>query len=126
MKSKQKYLLIGALALVIIGISFAKIYLQQSEEDIISIEECVSYGEEISPKEYSQGVRCCSGLARIQTSTYFYPCYTPGEFACDSNGCSIPPPTSDETSWWQCSPCDNGICESEYGENVCNCPEDCK
>jgi len=25
-----------------------------------------------------------------------------------------------------CAPCGNGICESEYKEDRCNCPEDCK
>ncbi|OYT54039.1 MAG: hypothetical protein B6U72_03990 [Candidatus Altiarchaeales archaeon ex4484_2] len=88
-------------------------------------EGCVEVGEEISPKEYSQGVRCCSRLKRINTGRYFFPCNTPGEYACDENGCSIPPPTSDEVPWWQCTPCGNKICESEYGENGCNCPGDC-
>jgi len=89
-------------------------------------EECISLGEEISPEEDNQGVRCCSGLKRIQTSRYFYPCDTPGELACDENGCRIPPPTSDKAPWWQCTPCGNEICETEYGENRCNCPEDCE
>jgi len=89
-------------------------------------EECVGFGEEISPKEYDQGARCCSELKRIHTSRYFHPCDTPGELACDENGCSIPPPTSDEAPWWQCASCGNGICEIGCGENRCNCPEDCK
>jgi len=87
---------------------------------------CADAGEEISPKHYDQGLRCCAGLTMIHTSRYFYPCYPHGEGVCDANGCSIPPPTSDEDPWWQCTPCGNGICESECGENRCNCEEDCE
>ncbi len=87
---------------------------------------CVGAGEEMSPKEYGRGGRCCVGLTQIKTSRYFYPCDNPGKNACDENGCSIPPPTSDESPWWQCTLCGNGKCEPAYGENKCNCPKDCK
>jgi len=88
----------------------------------LSRDTCADLGEEISPNEYNKGIECCSGLNRIYTSRYHFPCDTPG--VCE-NECSIPPPTSDEDPWWQCTQCSNGICESEYGENKCNCPEDC-
>jgi hypothetical protein len=106
-------------------LGFRKEGLEEQSEPLAK-EKCVSFGEEISPKEYEQGVRCCSGSKRIQTSRYVYPCDTPVELACDESGCRIPPPTSDETPWWQCTPCSNGVCETEYGENACNCPEDCE
>ena len=110
---KKIYILIGlVLVVVIAGFWF--------------ILKCVDAGGEISPIEYDLGIRCCSGLNRIHTSRYIHPCDTPGEYACDENSCSIPPPTSDKSPWWQCTPCGNGICETEYGENRCNCPEDCK
>ena len=89
-------------------------------------EECIKAGEEMSPKEYDQGARCCSGLKRIPTSRYVYPCDTPGKLACDENGCKITPPTSFEEPSSQCTPCGNGVCETEHDENRCNCPEDCK
>ncbi|MCK5416281.1 hypothetical protein KAI92_02540 [Candidatus Parcubacteria bacterium] len=25
-----------------------------------------------------------------------------------------------------CAPCGNNVCETQYGENKCSCPEDCK
>ena len=50
-----------------------------------------------------------------------HPC-SPESYTCE-NGCTIPPPY--EIPWVQCSPCGNEVCESEYGENRCNCPKDC-
>ena len=82
--------------------------------------KCAIAGEEIEPEEYNQGIRCCDGLTEMVPGKWLYPCNS-GEIC--QNGCVIVPPY--ETPWVQCSSCGNIICESEYGENECNCPEDC-
>jgi hypothetical protein len=87
-------------------------------------EECAKQGEEVSPDQYQQGVRCCDGLKEITPERWLFPCDCPGINICGSNGCSIVPPY--ETPHFQCAPCGNGKCEFRYGENKCNCPEDCK
>jgi len=84
--------------------------------------ECAKAGEEIFPVEHRKGVRCCEGLVGIGPARFHHPC-NPESYTCE-NGCTVPPPY--EIPWVQCSPCSNEICESGYGENKCNCPEDCK
>ncbi len=78
--------------------------------------ECAKAGEEISPVEHRQGTKCCNGLVGIVPGRWLYPL--------DHADCSIVPPY--ETPHVQCTPCGNGLCETEYGENSCNCPKDCK
>ena len=77
--------------------------------------ECAKAGEEISPVEHRKGVKCCEDLVGIVPGRWLYPL--------GHADCSIIPPY--ETPHVQCAPCGNGLCETEYGENRCNCPKDC-
>jgi hypothetical protein len=82
---------------------------------------CATAGQLIYPDDYRQGVRCCPGLRPIEPASAIWPCDTPGVGECDMDGCwSVP------CYWSQCTPCGNSICEPDYGENRCNCKEDCK
>jgi uncharacterized repeat protein (TIGR01451 family) len=83
---------------------------------------CARAGEEISPDEFLRGIRCCSGLSLMPPGRLVHPCDTPGVGICDLDGCTITPPCF----CFQCSPCGNGICEPQYGENRCNCRADCE
>ncbi len=86
--------------------------------------ECYSAGEETDPKKYEEGIRCCEGLSEIIPGRLLQPCDQEGpKGAICEDGCTIIPPTL--PGLVQCAPCGNGICEPEYGENKCNCPEDC-
>ncbi|MCK4858936.1 MAG: hypothetical protein KAS87_00060 [Candidatus Omnitrophica bacterium] len=91
-------------------------------EDCRKEGECAAFGQEIRPEEYNKGVRCCEGLSEISPVRFHHSC-SPESDIC-KNGCVVPPPY--EIPWVQCSPCGNEICEFGYGENKCNCPEDCK
>lgn len=70
---------------------------------------CATEGETIG----AQGMPliCCPGLKPVGG--------WPGGYQGD---CSIPPPP---TGLNICANCGNKICESNNGENKCNCPEDC-
>jgi hypothetical protein len=82
-------------------------------------EQCAYPEGEISNEEYFQGVRCEEGLTEIFASRLLYPCS--GESPTCENGCSLPPPCL----CFNCSPCGDGQCQCEFGENACNCPIDC-
>ena len=84
--------------------------------------ECAYTAGEISAEQYDAGVRCDAGLAEIRPARFEHPC-VPNENMCQADGCSTPPPY--EPGWVQCSPCGNGSCECEFGENRCNCTPDC-
>ena len=104
---------------VVVAVVLAGCDAEEAEEK--DMQECAYPEGEISPTEYSEGVRCDAGLVAIMPASIKHPC-TPEEDHCE-NGCSLYmmcsfPPI-------QCSPCGNGICECEYGENWCNCEEDC-
>jgi hypothetical protein len=86
-----------------------------------NVPPCTGAGQEILPEEYFQGVRCCPGLSPMAPARMVYPCDTPGEGNCDWDGCTVTVPCF----CFQCSPCGNGICEPEYGENRCSCTADC-
>lgn len=83
-------------------------------------EQCAYPEGEISPEEYGQGVRCEEGLTQIVAARLLYPC-SGDEFPC-FDGCSGPPPCQ----CYNCTPCGDGRCQCELGENTCNCPEDCR
>jgi hypothetical protein len=87
-----------------------------------NVPPCAGLGEEIFMEEYIKGVRCCPGLSAMAPDWLYRPCDTPGEGNCDWDGCTVHPPCL----CFQCSPCGNGICEPEYGENRCNCTRDCE
>ena len=55
---------------------------------------------------------CCAGLKEIDVSVIYDSSY----------GCIA----SVGGYGYGCAPCGNGKCESNYGENKCNCPADCK
>jgi hypothetical protein len=82
-------------------------------------DQCPYPEGEISNEEYFQGVRCEEGLTEIFASRLLYPC-SGYAFPC-KDGCSIPPPCL----CFNCSPCGDGRCQCELGENACNCPADC-
>jgi len=81
---------------------------------------CVPAGQEIAPGDYLGGVRCCAGLSEMAPGRIRHPCDTPGKEGCNWDKCTVDPPCF----CFQCSPCGNGICEPQYGENACNC-HDC-
>lgn len=71
---------------------------------------CAKEGETIGAQGMPES--CCSGLKPVGG--------WPGGYEGD---CSIlPPPTGLSI----CANCGNGICETNNGENKCNCPEDCE
>jgi len=82
-------------------------------------DQCPYPEGEISNEEYFQGVRCEEGLTEIFASRLLYPC-SGDAFPC-KDGCSQPPPCL----CFNCSPCGDGRCQCELGENACNCPADC-
>lgn len=83
---------------------------------------CVKAGQEIRPEDYQVGARCCQGLVEIVPQRFAYPCSSKS-YTCNS-GCSVPPPYAGP--WVQCNQCGNKSCESNQGENRCNCPQDCQ
>ncbi len=68
---------------------------------------CTSEGNTFSP---GTG-RCCDGLKPISTAKP------------DSNGNC---PQAGPGNLRLCTKCGNGSCETDKGENMCNCPDDCK
>ena len=52
---------------------------------------------------------CCNGLKPLYGWEYMEEC-----IAFQDTGLLI------------CSPCGNSVCDTEYKENKCNCPDDCK
>jgi hypothetical protein len=70
---------------------------------------CAAVGQELSPEEYLQGVRCCANLSLMAPARMEHPCDTPGEGLCDFDGCTVTVPCF----CFQCSPCGNGICEPQ-------------
>jgi len=90
-----------------------------SETSATVREQCAYPEGEISPEEYERGVRCEEGLTEIFAARLLFPC-SGDEFMC-VDGCSVPPPCL----CFNCTPCGDGQCQCELGENACNCPEDC-
>lgn len=79
---------------------------RRQNENTFSNGKCSSFGETIPvPNE-----NCCPGLKGI------------GAYTITPEGKCSP--------YWggllKCVPCGNNICEAKFGENKCNCPEDCK
>jgi hypothetical protein len=70
---------------------------------------CAKLGETIGAVDMPEG--CCSGLKPVAGWGGGY-----------EGDCSIPAPPGGLSI---CAPCGNGICDIEYGENKCNCPDDC-
>lgn len=91
-----------------------------TEEDERDMRQCEYIEGEVTPEMWMDaGVRCDEGETTITPARFQYPCDEDG-WHCDG-GCTIPPPCGIA----QCSPCGNGVCECERGENICNC-EDCQ
>jgi len=70
---------------------------------------CAKEGENMGAQ--GMPIKCCVNLKQIGGWS--------GGFQGD---CSFPPPTGLTI----CSNCGDGICNTETGEGICNCPEDCK
>ena len=69
---------------------------------------CAEKGEKMRPyDDYFPG-ECCEGLDPVMGGYNPDDCHEP--FIGDI---------------YTCSDCGNGVCETEYHENVCSCPEDC-
>jgi len=83
------------------------------------IEDCLHWGEEIPDDKEHIDTKCCEGFKKILKQS---PC-EPGSDACMENGCPIPEPRI--IYGGICAPCGNGKCDEGYGENKCNCEEDC-
>lgn len=83
--------------------------------------KCEYLEGEVTPELWDAGVRCEDGTTLIVPARLQYPC-DGDEFPCDA-GCTVSPPRTLPSG--QCSPCGNGVCECEFGENDCNC-EDCQ
>jgi hypothetical protein len=82
--------------------------------------QCVPLGQEYDPRQETQ--MCCAGLAPID------PTYEPASW-CDADCTThLTIPQCVNQDWFPvrlCAPCGNGVCDSEDGENACNCPIDC-
>ncbi len=70
---------------------------------------CAAEGEPIGAEGMPNS--CCQGLTPMGG--------WPGGY---EGNCTPPPPPTGPSI---CSNCGNGICETETGENKCNCPQDC-
>ena len=85
--------------------------LSEAQEDLayLNNQTCIIAGEIYYPGTE----KCCDGLKSIfgsENADGSCSCTEPG------NNCGGSP---------ICAPCGNGICESQYGEDKCNCAEDC-
>lgn len=93
----KNYLLISILVILFISCTNQK------------IEECANLGETINAQ--SMPDICCSGLKPMGGFKGGY----------QGNCNEFPPPSGLNI----CSDCGNNICDIEFGENKCNCPNDC-
>jgi len=101
---------------------FAFVLFVTGCEDDRDMRRCEYEEGELSPEDHDAGMVCPEGTVGIMPAKWLYPCEDDGSFC--SGGCSAIPPYSG--FWEQCSPCGNGKCECDLGENDCNCPEDCR
>jgi hypothetical protein len=98
-------LLFFSLILILFLIAYS-IQIQDSEKADTS---CAKIGETIGAAGMPE--ICCSGLKPVSGWGGGY-----------EGDCSEPAPPSGLSI---CAPCGNGICDIEYEENKCNCPDDC-
>lgn len=108
----KKYILIGIIVIVIL-VSGYFIFQQEGIDNHNPRDDrtCIT---EPGKAIYSGNEKCCGELNSIFGSEL-----SEGRCWCTNkdNNCGGAP---------ICAPCGNGICEREYKEDRCNCPEDCK
>ncbi len=107
----MKYAL--CLALILLSTSaFARAYQTEWTDNEVDPTPAACAGPGDSVGGRSGVISCCAGLIRLAAGT------------ADPAHCDAP--SSVPVGAWVCAPCGNGVCDTVWGEDPCNCPADCQ
>lgn len=112
----MRWILIFVLGFAFAFFAFVLSGVFSGDKDIFFINSsCLGYGEGFVVEDYyyeedSLNRSCCEGLVEISIAEEF------------DGKCFF---SASEYYEFRCAPCGDGVCQGEFGENICTCEKDC-